>query len=267
MIDTYPELHKSYKKKFPFKLCTTSFIYPANYIQNITMLGPYVDEIELLFFESHPENGLPVEKEMSELAEKLAEFNLSCNIHLPLDISLGDSDSQKRRHAIQTIKRLLPITNPLFPTTYTVHFTYEENEKTSKDIANWQKRVIDSMGEILGDGIPASLFTVENLNYPFEWTEDIIDRLQLRVCIDIGHFITRGESFEAAFEKHRSITDIFHICGVSGKKDHLSLEILAENHRYPLLRMLKNFSGIVSLEVFSFQHLESSLVALEKMMA
>ncbi len=266
MIPPFPKLNKSYKGIFPFKLCTTSFIYPAHYVQNVIMLGRYVDEIELLFFESRPENSLPSEKQVSELAEKFADFKLTCNIHLPLDISLGDSDIRKRRHAVQTIQKLLSVSAPLSPTTYTVHFTYEENEKRPTDVEKWQGRIMDSMAEILDEDTPGSLFTVENLNYPFGWAEDIIYRLGLRVCIDIGHFITRGESFEKTFEKHGSNTDILHISGVSGKKDHLSLEMLEENHRRKLLKILKNFSGIVSLEVFSFQHLKSSLIALEKMM-
>jgi hypothetical protein len=56
MIETplkYPRLTKSYKGFYPFKLATTSFIYPDDYIPNVKMLGPFVDEIELLLFESN----------------------------------------------------------------------------------------------------------------------------------------------------------------------------------------------------------------------
>ena len=51
-LHEYPALSKSYKGLFPFKICTTSFIYPDHYIPNVKMLGPFVDEIELLVFES-----------------------------------------------------------------------------------------------------------------------------------------------------------------------------------------------------------------------
>ena len=50
----YPALPKSYKGIFPFKIGTTSFIYPDGYVQNVKMLAPYLDEIELILFESAP---------------------------------------------------------------------------------------------------------------------------------------------------------------------------------------------------------------------
>ena len=45
-------LSKSYKGRFPFTLATTSFIYPDDYVPNVRRLGPYLDEIELLCYES-----------------------------------------------------------------------------------------------------------------------------------------------------------------------------------------------------------------------
>jgi len=59
----YPSLPKSYKGLYPFKIGTTSFIYPAGYAQNVKMLGPYVDEIELLLFEGAPDS-LPSTQEI-----------------------------------------------------------------------------------------------------------------------------------------------------------------------------------------------------------
>jgi len=49
-MTNYTALPKSYKHAYPFKLGTTSFIYPDGYVPNVKMLGPYMDEIELLFF-------------------------------------------------------------------------------------------------------------------------------------------------------------------------------------------------------------------------
>ncbi|MBT8357208.1 MAG: sugar phosphate isomerase/epimerase, partial [Desulfobacterales bacterium] len=77
---------KSYKGAYPFKLGTTSFIYQDDYIPNVKMLGPYIDEIELLLFESKP-SSLPNKKEIDELSLLSKEFDLSYNIHLPIDIS------------------------------------------------------------------------------------------------------------------------------------------------------------------------------------
>ena len=44
----YPSLTKSYKGFYPFKLATTSFIYPDDYMPNVKMLGSFFDEIVFL---------------------------------------------------------------------------------------------------------------------------------------------------------------------------------------------------------------------------
>ena len=62
----HPALPKSYKSMFPFKIGTTSFIYPDNYVRNVNMLAPYLDEIELILFENTP-SSLPSKHEIKEL--------------------------------------------------------------------------------------------------------------------------------------------------------------------------------------------------------
>ncbi len=47
----YKKLPEIYKNSFPFKISCPSFIYKDDYIPNIKMLAPFMDEIELLFFE------------------------------------------------------------------------------------------------------------------------------------------------------------------------------------------------------------------------
>jgi hypothetical protein len=76
----YPSLARSYKGIFPFKLGTTSFIYPDHYIPNVKMLGPYLDEIELLLFESLPADALPSKAVIAELSDLAREYDLTYNI-------------------------------------------------------------------------------------------------------------------------------------------------------------------------------------------
>ncbi|MEJ2657277.1 MAG: hypothetical protein P8012_08760, partial [Desulfobacterales bacterium] len=79
----YPSLPKSYKNAFPFKIGTTSFIYPNNYVQNVVLLAPYLDEIELILFESTPDS-LPSMNVISTLLSLADEYHLSYNVHHPL---------------------------------------------------------------------------------------------------------------------------------------------------------------------------------------
>ena len=42
---------KGLKGRLPFRLGTTSYILPSDMITNVAMLAPFVDDVELLFFE------------------------------------------------------------------------------------------------------------------------------------------------------------------------------------------------------------------------
>jgi hypothetical protein len=84
MIETpknYPHLPKSYKGFYPFKLATTSFIYPDDYIPNVKMLGPFVDEIELLLFESNAIESFFSASIIDKLQRLATDLNLSYNSH------------------------------------------------------------------------------------------------------------------------------------------------------------------------------------------
>ena len=73
-IQGYPSLAKSYKGLYPFRLGTTSFIYPDQYVPNVKSVGPFVDEIELLLFESGPVESLlpkPVIEDLVDLSREL----------------------------------------------------------------------------------------------------------------------------------------------------------------------------------------------------
>ena len=50
-----------------------------------------------------------------------------------------------------------------------------------------------------------------------------------------------------------------HLHGVDNHKDHLPLDRLTKENVETVVRMLKQFEGVVSLEVFSFDHLKASL--------
>ena len=61
----------------------------------------------------------------------------------------------------------------------------------------------------------------------------------------------------------RSVS-IIHLHGVENRQDHQALNRLSDHLFDPVLAALRKFSGTVSLEIFSFEDLESSLNFLEK---
>ncbi len=262
--NSYPVLNKSYKGVYPFNLCTTSFIYPDHYVPNVKLLGPYVDEIELLLFETAPVETLLSGKELSDLLALSTELNLTYNIHLPTDISISDPDPVKQRLAIDSHLRIIEHVVPLMPTTYTLHVPYDDNLGDKDKIKRWQDIVHQNLVNILTRSGVGNRIAVETLDYPFEYVGSIISDLNLSVCMDLGHLIFHGEDLEAVTEKYKDITSIIHLHGVENNRDHLALDRLPKTVLKPVFEILRQFTGSVSLEVFSFKDLAASLSCFER---
>lgn len=261
----YPTLPKSYKGVYPFRLAAPSYIYPDRICLNAKMLAPYLDEIEIILFESAPEESLPSKQEIEKLSRIAKDSNLTYNIHLPIDIYLKNQDPSMRNHWVETNKRIITLTLPLSPSTYTLHLPFDETSPTKKNVERWQKLAFRSMEQLLlSTGIEAGCISIETLMYPFEWVEKIIAEFNLSVCIDIGHLVLQHVDIKSVFAKYSGKTSIIHLHGVKNGRDHVSLDKLPNQYLDTVMENLKNFSGVVSLEVFSYEKLKTSLLFLEK---
>ena len=258
----YPSLPKSYKNTFPFKIGTTSYIHPDHILPNVKNIGPFVDEIEILLFES-ARDSLPNPTEIKELLAFSRDYNTTYNVHLPIDIQLGSHDSSKRIQAVECLKHIIDLTSPLTPTTHTLHLEYDEPTFCIDDLKRWQENTYESMRKLLSDGIPAHSISIETLNYPLEWAEDIIDEFHFSVCIDVGHLLRRGVNPAQVYASFGKSVVIIHLHAWDGEHDHTSLDKLSEADWMTMMHLLKQFCGIVSLEIFSFDHLSISLALLE----
>jgi len=261
----FQSLNRSYKGTFPFRLGTTSFIYADGYIPNVELLGPWLDEIELLFFESDASDDFPSKEDIKELLQLAGQHQISYNVHMPLDISPGHPDAAMRRRSVQVIERIYDLTSPLSPTTFTVHLPFHGEARSTTDIASWHERIHRSLEQIIQAGIPAGIVSIETLNYPLRWIEDIIRELHFSVCMDVGHLLVHNFDLSAFYRRFHKEISIIHLHGVSGGQDHMALDRLASSDSTVIMRALKPFSGSVSLEVFSFDNLKRSLSHLEKL--
>jgi len=121
--------------------------------------------------------------------------------------------------------------------------------------------------------------SIENLNYPFEWVEEIVRDFKFAICMDIGHLIVCGADINTFFNSYYGNISIMHLHGVENGRDHLSLERLPEERVGEIIEILNKFTKTVSIEVieilnkynktvsievFSYDALKSSLEFLEK---
>jgi len=267
---------KNYRGRFPFKLATTSYIYPDAIVPNVVRLGPFFDEIELVLFESKGQNSIPDHTEISHLIELSLLHRVGFNIHLPIDISLGDENEKVRASGISIVRGVIQKTLRLNPSFYVLHLNFANPPtppllkggkggfRQEMDIEAWRMHVIRSLKEILKEGIEPKRISIENLGYPFEWIEDMVNEFGFSICLDIGHILTHGYDLRHYLKTYLPRTSIMHLHGVHKGLDHLGIETLPEPDLNLILSALHHYHGIVSMEVFSINALNSSLSILEE---
>jgi sugar phosphate isomerase/epimerase len=261
--NNYPSLTKSYKGLYPFKIATTSFIYPDHYIPNVRMLGPYLDEIELLLFESRGIDVLPSRAVIRELCRLAGEFDLSYNVHLPTDISISDEDPARQQRAVATMIRVMESVRPLDPSALILHVPYSEKSYDENIVEIWRDRVYQNLVKIKSASEMQDIIAIETLDYPLELLEDIVLDLDLYICLDLGHLMVYDYDLIEVFNRFSFKTTVIHLHGVENDRDHTALDRLSKKSTSTVLRILKRFTGVVSLEVFSFENLDSSLRYIE----
>jgi sugar phosphate isomerase/epimerase len=260
------------KKKWPFKVGTTSFIDPGPIVDNVKKLGPVFDEIELLVFESLPfmtTDGpvpvLPQPHEIKELARLSQELGVTYNIHLPVDVSLTSPSRKERILGVDTIKRVVDLCSPLSPSTHTLHleFTPADALEGKAGIEKWQERALESLETLCPFLNHLSDISIETLEYPPEYLFEILDSLDVALCIDAGHLIKYNYDIKALFDRYGHRVPLIHLHGVDFSherpKDHQGLDKTPMDRFLPTLEVLKQFDGVVSLEVFNRGNLQDSV--------
>jgi sugar phosphate isomerase/epimerase len=167
-------------------------------------------------------------------------------------------------------------TLPLNPSLYTLHLDFinpptpplrrgrEEGFMQERDVEAWRRRVSRSLKEILNNGIEAKRISIETLAYPFEWIEGMVREFGLSICLDIGHILAHGYDLGHYLKAYLPRTSIVHLHGVHKGSDHLGIEKLPGPDLNLILSALRQYHGIVSIEVFSINELKSSLSILEE---
>ncbi|MGD8366732.1 MAG: cobamide remodeling phosphodiesterase CbiR [Desulfobacterales bacterium] len=256
-----PARTKSYRGRFPFRVATTSFIYPDRIAPNVRALSQVVDEVEVLLFEK---DSPPSPEEISEVAAILAESDLTVNVHLPLDAELAAEDPGRRRADARLLRRRIEETLAWRPTSYCLHITPAPRDPTRAALDRWRRAAAESLDRLLRGPAAPEKIAVETLDYPFDRVAPLVEALGLSVCVDLGHLFVHGFDPIALFERHANRIAVVHLHGVADGRDHLSLDRMAPGFLPVVRQILQGYRGVVSIEVFSREALEASLAFLEK---
>lgn len=255
MPNAHRPLPKNYRTRYPFRLAAPSFIWPDTWAANARLLAPAVDEVELLLFESQ---GLPDETEIRELEQIRRNTGLGYNIHLPTDVSL--TDPARWETAAGALQTAIERTAPLEPSVFILHLPAP---KTSTE-TEWQAAARRGLERLLSTGISPRRIAVETLeDGPFARIQPLVEEIDLSICLDTGHLLLRAENPAVFLDTHRERISAIHLHGVAGGKDHRPLGRFPKALARDFAEGLKNFQGVVSLEVFGYDSLVESLETLE----
>jgi sugar phosphate isomerase/epimerase len=251
--------------KRPFRIGTTSFIFPDHILPNVKKIGRFFDEIELLIFESEPDTVLPDRMEITELARLSETLEVTYNIHLPTDVSLTHPSASARQHAADTIARVVDLCRPLAPSTHTLHLEMGMADIPDNKTA-WQARALDGL-ERLMDHVPEpGIISVETLEYPPDCLVPLLAAFELPVCLDIGHHFRYGYDLNHSAALFQGRMAVMHLHGVMvqdhNASDHAGLDCLAPEQLDQVMSLLRSYQGTVSLEVFNRLNLNRSLTVL-----
>lgn len=259
---SFPPLDHSCKNVFPFTLACPSFVYPAGYVDNIKHLASFVDEIQLLFFESRRAENLPSQQLIRKLADLADTEAITYNVHLPSDIYLGHADPTLRRKDADVLRTVMDRCTPLAPSTFTLHLNRNPDDSPDLPVDAWLANLTEALGKVLTSGINSRRVSVETLDYPLEKVAPVIEAMDLSVCMDMGHLMVHGVDLTAFYAAWKERITIAHLHGVDRARDHLPLNCLSQQQMNTVLDILRPFTGVVSLEVYSHPALNASMAYL-----
>lgn len=256
------------KKRFPFSMGTTSYIFPADILPNVKALAGIVDDIELVLFESDISN-IPGQSEIHELAELAEKHDISYTVHFPLDMTLGDADESNRKKSLDTCFRIIDQMEPVHPFAYLVHCSRSDESPAiwnRMNIDDWANALGRSLKELSSSSVEPCRFCVETLNYPFEFVDTLVSDCNMSICLDIGHILLNGYSLVEYLSRYLGRTRVIHLHGIKKGKDHQSIEHMSNENLMLLFAHLSHSSlneRVVTLEVFNEMDLKASMDIVE----
>jgi len=221
---------------------------------------------------------------IKELKLLKKENKLRYTIHLPfLGLDPTSINKHSRRAAVNCHVEMINLTKSLEPENYVLHSSggiapLFLNAGKRFGIKNHSLKELTeaataSVGEILDvTKIPSKSVAIENINYPFESTLEIIEENNCSLCVDTGHFLAgysgKFNLLEIIKEYLPKITEIhLHDCYIDEKSnkpiDHQALGTGLLDPKF--IELLKNnqFSKPIMLEM-TLKQVKQSEIWLKK---
>ena len=232
----------------PYRLGSTSYVWPAGLAANAHRLGPLVDDVELVLFQVDGHSNLPGRRTVTALRDLARQHDLTYSVHLPLDLALAEPDSLRMAETVLDRTRDLPPSAVVL----TLDGRAVEGAPGKQVLSRWRdqaRRALERVVALAGD---VGRVCVENLeNYPPEHFLPLVDETGVALCVDVGHLWLVGRDPLPFLAEHLGRTRVVHLHGI-GSRDHQSLRHQDVAQVTAVLALLddRNYDGVLTLEVF-----------------
>lgn len=243
-----PDLTRVTRFNTIFRLGSTSYVYPDDLLPNVQKLAQAgdVDDIELVLFEvDDGPNNLPDDKTVAALIDLAATHHLTYTVHLPLDLRLG-ADGSTQHASLLKAERVIKTTLPLTPWAYVFHL-----DGSDAMTPGWVKRSLSALERVIAWAPRPELLAVENVEaWEPALLEPILKALPISRATDIGHLWKMGRDPLSVLDGWLPRTRVIHLHGL-GERDHQNLGLMSAQQLDPVIDRLRNYAGVLTLEVFS----------------
>lgn len=206
----------------------------------------HIEVIELTLDVPHLIPGSITSKTIDQLLELRDETGCMYTAHLPLwSLELASPNEYVRKGSVESTVTAVKLVEPLEPEYYVLHSTGALAAEFSRlGFSQSMMNVLasymagfsaQSIEEILQQtGLDPRRIAVENIEFPFNVTRQVIDEYDCSICFDTGHLLTKYSGDEPVVDFYRAHRDriveihlndgSYRECdGIPVHEDHLAL--------------------------------------------
>ncbi len=255
-----PSLQKK-QSLFPFKIAAPSYLIPTGYIENVSYLVGKVDDVQLLLFDSIPDDPLFHNDTIRTLNFLAQGANMTYSAHMPVRPKIFDQFEQRIESTYSIIQKVLPLSISCFTFHYDLPDGKKWNSLTEKEITEIDELYIRFFLKIR-ERFPQVNLALENTETPLSALDSVVQKTGISYCMDIGHLLVQGWDISEIRPRLKN-TSVIHLHGwetmESKKIDH---RVILYNR--DIFQMLEEFKGILTIENYHPIYFEKSMSVLRE---
>jgi sugar phosphate isomerase/epimerase len=220
-----------------------------------------VNDIQLLAFDSPPQDPLLKKETLMTLQYLAKESGITYSLHMPVKPKLF-ADFDRR---LDTARVIVEKLNPLNISSYTVHYDLPDGKKW-QGLGEEEKRGIEDtyikFFDALMGKFPGIDISLENTETPLSGLDRVVSECDISYCIDIGHLLVQGWDMEE-IEPRLKQASVVHLHGWEEKEgkrqDHRPIR-----YDRKIFKLLESYRGILTIENYHKLLFNKSLEVLKE---